>query len=174
MTSPTGATGVAGNQRSGGDPTIDFLYRPSELMFGDEGRETTSTWNYKVIGRYVLPYDIGISGSWKVQSGYQWGRTTSVPFPGDSAVNVRVEPVTANRTPNVAILDFRFDKSFQFGRFGKLTGMVDVFNLTNSGVVTNFRTTTNPITATNPVSTFQEVIALLDPRIVRFGVRFDF
>ncbi len=55
---------------------------------------------------------------------------------------MRVEPVTANRAPTVQILDFRFDKSFTFGRFGKLTGMVDMFNATNSGTVTNFATTT--------------------------------
>jgi hypothetical protein len=174
VTSPTGATAVAGNERGGDDPTLPFLYRPSQVMFGDNGRETTTTWNYKVVGRYVMPYDIGFSGSWKIQSGYQWGRTTSVPFPGDGSQNIRVEPVTSNRAPSVAILDLRLDKSFQFGRFGRLTGQIDVFNLLNSGTVVNFRTTTNPVTATNPVSTFQEVIALLDPRIVRFGVRFDF
>jgi hypothetical protein len=168
-TSPTGATAVAGNTRVNGGG--DYNYRPAQLMFGDNGYETSTIWNYKIVGRYVMPYDIGLSGSWKVQSGYQWGRTTSVPFPGDGAQNIRVEPVTSHRAPNVAILDFRFDKSFSFGKFGKLTGMVDVFNATNSGVVTNFRTTTGTSPTAN---TYQEVIALLDPRIVRFGVRFDF
>jgi hypothetical protein len=144
-------------------------------MFGDNGRETSTQWNTKVTGRYVLPFDIGTSGSWRFQSGYQYGRTLSVNFTGDSTQNVRVEPVTANRAPNVAIVDMRFDKSFRFGRFGKLTGMMDVFNLTNSGVVTNFRTTTATANVGGQtVSTYREVIAILDPRIVRFGVRFDF
>lgn len=165
-TSPTGATAVAGNQRFGGDLSLPFLYRPAQVMFGDNGRETTTTWNYKIVGRYVMPFDIGLSGSWKVQSGYQWGRTTNVAFPGDGAQNIRVEPVTSNRAPNVGILDLRFDKGVRLGRFGKVTGQVDIFNLTNSGVVTNFRTTTG--------ATFKEVIALLDPRIVRFGIRYDF
>jgi hypothetical protein len=159
VTSPTGATAAAGNTR-------EYYYRPSQLLWGENGRETSTQWNYKISGRYVFPYEIGLSGSWRVQSGYQWGRTTSVNFPGDGQQNIRVEPVTANRAPNVAILDFRIDKSFTFGRFGKFTGMVDIFNAVNSGVVTNFRTTTG--------ATFKEVIALLDPRIVRFGVRYDF
>jgi hypothetical protein len=73
MTSSTSNTGIAGNLRS-------YFYRPSQLMFGDNGFETTTTWNYKVVGRYVLPYDFGLSGSWKVQSGYQYGRVTSVTF----------------------------------------------------------------------------------------------
>jgi hypothetical protein len=159
MTSSTSTTGVAGNLRA-------FAYRPSQLMWGDNGYETTTTWNYKLVGRYVLPYDVGISGSWKVQSGYQWGRVTSVTFPGDGAQNVRMEPTTSNRAPNVAIMDLRFDKSVGFGKAGKLTAQIDVFNLLNSGVIQTFRSTTG--------ATFKEVISILDPRVVRFGVRYDF
>ena len=143
-----------------------YNWRDNQNLFGDEGRETSTLWNYKVIGRYTLPYDIGFSGSWKVQSGRQYGRNTSVTFPGDGAQNIRVEPVTANRAPTVAILDFRADKSFSFGRFGRLTGQVDVFNATNSGTVTNFATTTG--------AQYLRVIGILDPRIVRFGIRYDF
>jgi hypothetical protein len=176
VVSSTGATAVAGNLRAGGSGAgPGYYYRPAQTMFGDNGRETSTQWNTKVTGRYVLPFDIGTSGSWRFQSGYQYGRTLSVNFTGDSTQNVRVEPVTANRAPNVAIVDMRFDKSFRFGRFGKLTGMMDVFNLTNSGVVTNFRTTTATANVGGQtVSTYREVIAILDPRIVRFGVRFDF
>ncbi|MEO8680435.1 MAG: carboxypeptidase regulatory-like domain-containing protein [Vicinamibacterales bacterium] len=159
MTSSTSTTGVAGNLRS-------YFYRPSQLMFGDNGYESTTTFNYKVIGRYVMPYDIGLSGSWKFQSGYQWGRVTSVNFPGDGAQNIRMEPVTSNRAPNVGIADFRLDKSFRFGKIGKLTAQMDIFNLMNAGTVTTFRSTTG--------ATFKEVISILDPRIIRFGVRYDF
>lgn len=159
MVSSTSNTGVAGNLRN-------FYYRPSQLMFGDNGYETTTNWNYKIIGRYVLPYDVGLSGSWKVQSGYQWGRVTSVTFPGDGAQNIRMEPATSNRAPNVGIMDFRIDKSLRFGKLGKLTGQIDMFNLLNSGTVTVFRTTTG--------TTFKEVLGILDPRVIRFGVRYDF
>lgn len=47
---------------------------------------------------------------------------------------------------------------------GKITGMLDVFNV-NSGVVTGFRLTT---------VNYHEVTALLDPRVVRFGLRVGF
>ena len=143
-----------------------FSYRPSDLLFGDNGYETSTLWNYKIIGRYTMPFDIGFSGSWKVQSGGNWGRSISVPFPGDGSRTVRVEPVTANRGETVQILDIRFDKTVRFNRFGRATLMVDTFNLTNSGTGTTFRNATGP--------TFKEVTALLDPRIVRFGFRFDF
>ena len=142
-----------------------YSYRPARRLFGDNGIETSTFWNYKVIGRYTLPLDIGVSGSWKVQSGQNYGRTINVRFPGDGSQTVRVEPVTANRYPNVSILDFRLDKSFGLGRFGRLTGMVDVFNVTNANPPTDIRETT---------VNYREVLEILDPRIVRFGVRFDF
>jgi hypothetical protein len=135
-------------------------------MFGSNGLETSTSWNYKVTGRYIMPLKIGTSGTWRHQSGNQWGRVTSVPFPGDGAQNIRMEEVTNNRAPNVAIGDVRIDRSFSLGKLGKITGQVDVFNVLNSGVVTVFRTTTG--------ATYKEVLGLLDPRIVRFGVRYDF
>jgi hypothetical protein len=55
-----------------------FPCRPADRLWGDDGLETTSLWNYKVIGRYVMPLDIGLSGSWKVQSGFNYARTISV------------------------------------------------------------------------------------------------
>ena len=48
------------------------IYRPFDRLFGDDGIETDTLWNYKVVGRYVLPYEIGFSGSWKVQSGFNY------------------------------------------------------------------------------------------------------
>ncbi|MGE3276274.1 MAG: carboxypeptidase regulatory-like domain-containing protein [Vicinamibacterales bacterium] len=159
VTSSTSATGAVGLSRT-------YNWLPNQRLFGDDGKEMSTIWNYKVIGRYTMPYEIGFSGSLKVQSGNQWGRSISVRLPGAGTETVRVEEVTANRAPTVSILDLRADKSFSFGRVGKLTAMVDVFNALNSGTVTNFRITTG--------STFKEVLAILDPRIVRFGVRFDF
>ncbi|MCA1585247.1 MAG: hypothetical protein LC791_10935 [Acidobacteria bacterium] len=144
----------------------DYFWRPNQRLFGDQGKETSTIWNYKIIGRYTFPWDIGFSGSLKVQSGRQWGRNTSVPFPGDGSQPVRVEPITSNRAPSVSILDIRFDKGVSFGRFGKATAMVDVFNALNHGTVVNFSTVTG--------ANFQNVIGILDPRIVRFGVRFEF
>jgi hypothetical protein len=144
----------------------EYLWRPNQRLYGDEGRETSTLWNYKIIGRYTMPWQIGFSGSWKVQSGRQWGRNTSVAVPNDITQNIRMEEVTANRAPTVSILDFRIDKSFTFGKFGRLTGMMDIFNALNNGTVTNFATTTG--------ANYLRVIGILDPRIVRFGVRYDF
>ena len=131
------------------------------------GRQETTYWNYKLVGRYVFPYEIAVSSSYKLQSGFNWARAISVPLPNAGSEEIFAEPVNSNRTENVNILDFRFEKSFRFSsRAGRLTGMVDIFNITNANPITNFRIVTGP--------RFKEVISLLDPRIVRFGVRYDF
>jgi hypothetical protein len=114
----------------------------------------------------VLPFDIGVSGSYKLQSGRQWGRDVSVTLPVAGNEVIRVESVTANRAPNISILDFRIDKGIKFGKAGTFTGFVDIFNVFNPPTVTTFRSSTG--------ATFGEVTSLLDPRIVRFGLRYDF
>lgn len=145
-----------------------FPYRPADRLWGDDGVETSTLWNYKVIGRYVMPFEIGVSGSWKVQSGFNFARTISVAMPVEGNRTVRVEPITANRYPSVAILDFRLDKSIRLRGSVSFTPMLDVFNVMNSGVPTTVRTTN---TATAP---FKEVTAILNPRVIRFGVKFNF
>jgi hypothetical protein len=168
MTWSTMAHVQTANGNLGRHGNTTFPYRPADRLMGDDGVETSSLWNYKVIGRYVLPYQIGFSGSWKVQSGFNYGRTVSVAMPIEGNRTIRVTPVDAFRYPSVAILDLRLDKSIDLGRVGKISPMFDVFNLLNSGVPTNVRTTN---TAAAP---FQEVTAILNPRVLRFGVRYNF
>ena len=144
-----------------------YNWSPNQRRFGDDGREDTTIWNYKLIGRYSLPWQFGVSGSYKLQSGRQWGRTISAALTNAGSQTVRVESADFRRAPNVGIFDIRADKSFTLpNKAGRITAMLDVFNLTNSSTVTNFRITTG--------ATFQEILAILDPRIVRFGVRYEF
>lgn len=163
-TSTTSVLSAAGNGKS-------YDWRPNLRRFG---RETSTIWNYKLIGRYTAPWQIGLSASYKLQSGRQWGRSLSVTLPTAGSETVRVEPVTANRAPSVGIFDVRLDKSFKIRRIGRVTAMMDAFNVTNSGTVIVFRTATATPAAGQPFGSFQETIALLDPRIVRFGLRYEF
>jgi hypothetical protein len=143
----------------------DFDWQPNYRLFG---KETSTLWNYKLVGRYTLPFEIGISGSYKVQSGRNWGRVWSLAGQLNAGTEaIRVEPIDTRRAPSVDILDFRVDKGFTLpNRWGRAIVMVDIFNALNRGTVTNFRMQTG--------ATFQEVLGLLDPRIVRFGFRYEF
>jgi hypothetical protein len=158
--SSTSTLGVLGAQRPG---LTTWVWRPNQRIFG-EGE--TTFWNYKLVGRYIFPYDIGVSASYKLQSGYNYPRELSVNLPNAGAELIPAEEFDANRAPNVGIFDVRLEKSFGLGRPGRITGMLDIFNLTNSSTVTNARNRAG--------SRYHEVIALLDPRTVRFGIRWEF
>lgn len=141
-----------------------YLWRPNQRRLG---RQTSTFWNYKLLARYEFPWDISLATSYKLQSGYNWARNVSVTLPNAGAETIFTEPISANRSPNVHILDFRLEKGVNLGgRRGRITGMVDVFNALNADVATNFRITSG--------TRFRELIALLDPRIVRLGIRYDF
>ena len=121
-------------------------YRPFDQMFGDDGVETSTLWNYKIVGRYVMPWDIGFSGSWKVQSGFNFARTISVTMPVEGA-----QQSASSRSTRTAT---RRSASSTCGSTRRSTRqvrpvlpMLDVFNMMNSGVPTTVRTTN---TATAP------------------------
>jgi outer membrane receptor protein involved in Fe transport len=140
-----------------------WLWRPNQRYLG-EGE--TSIWNYKIVGRYIFAYDIGVSASYKLQSGFHYPRELSVTLPNAGAEAIPAEAFDANRAPNVGIFDIRVEKAFEIGKAGRVTPMLDIFNLTNSDVVTNARNRSG--------SRYNEVIALLDPRTIRLGIRWEF
>jgi hypothetical protein len=141
-----------------------YLWRPNQRNLG---RQQSTFWNYKLLGRYEFPLGFSVAASYKLQSGFNWARNISVPLPNAGSETVFAQPINANRAPNVHILDFRAEKRIGLGgRRGSVTAMLDVFNALNADVATNFRLTSGPL--------FQELIALLDPRAVRFGVRYQF
>ena len=102
-------------------------------------------WNYKVIGRYELPWGIGSSGSWRVQSGQNYGRTIAHTFPGDGARVFRVEPITANRYEHLDLRPAAGQVVHPAGPGRQVTFQLDGFNLMNSGAITLFRQTTRQL-----------------------------
>jgi hypothetical protein len=172
QTSTTSVLAAAGNEKTLTSGANGFPWNVNLRQFG---RETSTIWNYKLIGRYTMPWEIGLSGSYKLQSGRNYGRAVSFSLPNLGNQTVRVEPVDTNRAPNVHIVDLRFDKSVTLPKgFGRIVGMVDVFNLFNLGTPIVFRTLTQTAPAGQQFGNYQEVLAILDPRTVRFGIRYEF
>jgi hypothetical protein len=101
-----------------------------------------------------------------MQSGWPWAPITSVSVPGSGTQQVFLEDIDNNYSEMVTLVDIRAEKSFTFGGRYKVVGMVDVYNLFNSNAETNF--------VLNTGSRFQNLIAALDPRAFKLGVRFQF
>jgi outer membrane receptor protein involved in Fe transport len=156
-TSQTGAAAAISHSNS-------YSWQPNLRRFG---RQDTSFWHYKIVGRYDFGHGIASALSYKLQSGYNFNRSISVALPNAGTEAVAAHPIEDDRAPSVGIFDIRFEKKFDLGAPTRdLSFMVDVFNTFNSNPVVNFRTVSG--------SRYKEVIAILDPRVVRFGVRYSF
>ena len=74
-----------------------------------------------------------------------------------------VEPIGTFFMDTVKILDFRAEKSFTVSeRWGKVSAMVDLFNMLNSAAIRGVNNLTGP--------DFQRPTQTLDPRIARLGI----
>ncbi len=78
---------------------------------------------------------------------------------------VFLSDISANRSDNVTLVDLRVEKALATGGGGRLTLMLDAYNLLNSNAVTNFSLR---------VGDDERVIAALDPIAVKAGVRWQF
>jgi outer membrane receptor protein involved in Fe transport len=81
------------------------------------------------------------------------------------SLTLTVEPMGTFFYPTVKLVDLRFAKRIPVGR-GRLEGLVDVFNLTNSSAIL----TTNNQTG----ASYGNVLTTVNPRIARLGIRWAF
>jgi hypothetical protein len=122
-------------------------------------------WQYKALGSYELPYAINVSGSIRVTKGEPYGRTLNIAGLTQGSLTLTVEPQGTFFYSTVKLVDLRFAKSIPVGR-GRLEGLFDVFNLTNSSAILS----TNNLTGTS----YGSVLTTVNPRIARLGVRWSF
>jgi len=124
-------------------------------------------WQYKLIGGYDLPYGISSSGTLRMTKGEPYGRTLNTPSFNQGVQTLQIEPIGTFFYDSVKLLDLRFARSFNLGeRLGKVEGLVDIFNVTNSAAVLSRNTQTGP--------TFGNVLQTVNPRIARLGIRWTF
>jgi hypothetical protein len=128
--------------------------------------QSNSNWNFRLLGRYVLPKEVAFSANLRVQSGWPWSPIFTVNVPGSGNQFVFLEDIDNNYSESVTLIDIRAEKAFTFGGRYKVVGLFDVYNLFNSNAETNFVLTSG--------SRFNNIIAALDPRAIKIGVRFQF
>ncbi len=128
-------------------------------------RQKTTNWQARILGRYPLPKDFAVAINYRVQSGFSWSPIASVRLPVAGTQAVFVNDLKDNRSESVPIMDFRIDRMTRIGK-AEVTGMIDVYNLLNANPVTNFFVVSG--------SSYNRVVAALDPRTLQLGVRIAF
>jgi hypothetical protein len=124
-------------------------------------------WQYKALGSYELPYGVGFSASVRVTKGEPYGRTVNTTGLTQGVISLTVEPLGTFFYPTVTLLDLRFSRGVNLGNsWGKIEGLLDVFNLNNSPAVLSRNNQTG--------ASFDSVLTTVNPRIARLGVRWSF
>jgi hypothetical protein len=142
-------------------------------------------WMTKISGLYQLPWGFNVSGTliaregWKIPNYITLAYAGNDPWPGLYKSNtVYIQVPTKDSLPTMANLSFRLEKRISVGA-GRMYLMADVFNVLNSAVVNRaydanigtYYVNTEEAVA-NP--TYRRYNEILNPRIWRFGVRFEF
>lgn len=102
--------------------------------------QDTSTFQLKTSARYVLPYEIGLAGTYRFISGFNYA-----PVHRLSVYDGKLKPYTwlafmsENRSDNVTVVDFRVDKTFALGDRLNFQFILDLFNALNANTITNFQ-----------------------------------
>jgi hypothetical protein len=147
-------------------------------------------WQFKLMGTYILPWDIIVGAYFQAYSGIPWNRTLArVYFPLDFAAAfggvqtpyaaVNAELPGSHRYQAYVNLDLHLEKAFAFSGM-KLAVIADIFNLlgrkgqilyTDSAATLHFDAT--PATY-SPAANYGQVASLYGVRAVRMGLRLGF
>ena len=138
-------------------------FRPNALINTTGNRLRFTTWQAKLHGTVNLPADVRLVPVVRSQSGTPYARTF-VRTLNYGTATIKAEPIAANRTPTITLVDLRTEKAFHIGTV-RLMGFFDVYNLFN----------TNAEQAVTPSSgaSWLRPIAITGPRILRVGARFE-
>jgi hypothetical protein len=122
-------------------------------------------------GLYQLPWGVNLAGNLVARDGFGQPYFATVESSDSSAPEKRillVDPEEA-RLPGVVSLDMRVGKSFHF-RGSELALDFDLFNVLNKSTVLGRQ---YDVTATGSTG-FNQPLEIMNPRLVRLGVRFRF
>ena len=124
-------------------------------------------WLFKVSGMYQLPGSVNVSAFYNARQGYPFERFIQGPSRrnGGGVANVLIDPVGESRLPTFQNLDFHVERPVSVGRT-RFVPSLDVFNVSNNNTVQAMRGTQNAANANN-------IQAIVAPRVLRFGIRFN-
>jgi hypothetical protein len=153
---------------------------------GKYGMRTFARWMLKAQALYQLPYDFNVSMTFNAREGhiideYISMEDTNTNNPEDQGGSIMLRPYGSNRLPTFWNLNLRLEKILRVGDIGKIYLMVDAFNVFNSSILNRLRDINEGEIATDsipfgwdPNARSGEPNEILNPRVFRFGLRFQF
>jgi len=184
--------------RNVGDLTDKWAYDgaifPAKFGFGTGkiDRWFFSRWMLKLSGIYQLPFDINLSGTLSAHEGSFYAETFGVEdrtLPNPRSYS-NTMPATSYNTrpmlPNVWTLNLKVEKMIKLGETSRMYFCADIFNAINKDLLLrkydisygSFRFTggpTNsvPYSRTAPSTTSGKPYEMMNPLLIRLGMRFQ-
>ena len=128
-------------------------------------------YQFTASGAYQLPHRINVAGGLVARQGYgqPFFATVESNDPALPEKRVLLADPDEQRLPAVVTLDLRAEKLFAF-RGSQLALTLDMFNALNSSTVLGRQ---YDVTATGSTG-FNQTLEIMNPRLLRLGVRFQF
>lgn len=136
-------------------------FTPNALINVTRSQDRFRTWQAKLNGTMNLGWGFLVVPVVRHQSGTPFARTF-VQTLNYAGATIKAEPIAANRTPNITIVDVRTEKTFRINAV-RLMGFFDVYNVFN----TNAEQTLN----TSSGGSWLRPTAITGPRVLRIGAR---
>ena len=128
---------------------------------------------FQFYGYFVGPWGINIGGNFRMLSGARYVRTLNTINVG-VLLNQAQEVIMAEKKgsrgyPTQTIIDLRLEKVFRLTERMSIAAFADGFNILNANKAMEVQTESG-----SPVLQFDQVLAIMQPRIFRVGVKFEF
>jgi hypothetical protein len=122
---------------------------------------------FKLSGLFQLPMGFNVSAVFTAREGYVKPNFVEVYRSGIGWSNVYNGVFGDDRLPTFWVLNLRAEKVFQISDTSTVIFSADAFNITNSAHALKQQTNLE-------APSFGETLRILNPRVVRFGIRFNF
>jgi hypothetical protein len=178
------------------DPTNLWAYEGQLYgvgMGGSSGKITRqffTRWMVKLSGLYQLPWDLNVSGTLSGHEGTYYATTfgirDSTVVGASSRESSKTIPTVAYdntaRLPNTWMINVKVEKMLKLGETSRMYFSADIFNVINAntalrkydiGLGTFRYTGTTPVSYTSPATTSGVLNELLNPLLLRLGMRFQ-
>jgi hypothetical protein len=154
---------------------------------GKYGMRTFSRWMLKIQGLYQLPHDFNVSMTFNAREGHIVDEYVTIsdansPNPEDQGGDILLRPYGDNRLPTFWNLNLRLEKVLRVGDIGRIYLMIDAFNVFNTSILNRKRDINTGTIYTDTATPYTFVAEtrsgepneVLNPRVFRFGLRFQF
>jgi len=142
---------------------VGFLTPNDDIFSSDK----TWDWDGKVIGTYIMPGGVAVSGNFHHTSGDPFAR--QVRFRGGRTIPsivLNVEPIGTHRRPNLNLVTVKLEKRFLLPRAQMAAVTLNVYNALNANTATGLQNRSGP--------EFLRPRSIMPPRLAEIALSYRF